>query len=293
MTQQPLIELCQHFRLLKLHITVQLKRDTHLPPFKGSLLHGWFGQSLARAAPQAYNVFFGEHANQQPKPYAILPSGDHKTEWRKGELYSFELTLFGDAVGLEQQVVSALTQGEQLGWGEHRSPIKLMSISSITSSGLKAGVHITNLADWLTIPQYHTNAEAAIEFITPVRLKHQDRLINTFIDDAPYWLNHILRRLKQLTTFWVADDPKLINSLYLAAQVSGDWQVTSSSYYEDWQRYSAKRQSLIPFGGVKGQVQFNGDIAPLVPWLAIGEQLQIGGKSTFGLGKYRLILPEH
>ncbi|MDA0129457.1 CRISPR system precrRNA processing endoribonuclease RAMP protein Cas6 [Vibrio sp. MarTm2] len=292
MTQHPLIELCQHFRLLKLHITVQLERDTHLPPFKGSLLHGWFGQSLARTEPQAYFVFFGEHANQQPKPYAITPSCDHKTEWRKGEFYSFELTLFGDAVGLDRQVINALTQGAKLGWGEQKTPINIMSISSLTPVGLKAGMHITNLADWLTIPYYQANAETAIEFITPVRLKHQDRLINTFVDDAPFWLNHILRRLKQLTTFWVADDPKLINTLYLAAQVSGDWQVTSSSYYEDWQRYSAKQQSLIPFGGVQGQVQFNGDIAPLVPWLAIGEQLQIGGKSTFGLGKYRLILPD-
>lgn len=291
MNESPLIHLCQHFKLLKLHITVQFERDTRLPAFKGSLLHGWLGHALQMTDPHAYHVFYGEHANQQPKPYALFPNDDHKTEWRKGELYRFEITLFGEATGLSQQVLDALILGRTHGWGANRVPIKLISVSSQTPYGRRAGIHTTYLSDYLPDITGEHVTETAIEFITPVRVKYHGQLLHTLVNDSPFWLNHILRRLKQLTTFWVCDDPELINALYQAAQVSSDWQVQSSSYFEDWQRYSSKHNKLLPFGGVKGQLQFSGHVNSLAPWLAIGEQLHIGGKSTFGLGKYQLILP--
>ena len=43
------------------------------------------------------------------------------------------------------------------------------------------------------------------------------------------------------------------------------------------------------FDGLKRQVSYFGEIAPALPWLQIGEKLNVGGKTTFGLGKYQLI----
>lgn len=38
-----------------------------------------------------------------------------------------------------------------------------------------------------------------------------------------------------------------------------------------------------------GQVSYLGEIANARPWLQLGEQLHIGGKTTFGLGHYTVI----
>jgi hypothetical protein len=59
--------------------------------------------------------------------------------------------------------------------------------------------------------------------------------------------------------------------------------ISAHAYFEDWQRYSKKEQVNLPFGGLKGQVSYCGDIAQALPLLTIGQHLHIGGKTTFGL----------
>jgi hypothetical protein len=65
--------------------------------------------------------------------------------------------------------------------------------------------------------------------------------------------------------------------------------INAHVYFEDWQGYSKKEQVNLPFGGLKGQVSYCGDIAQALPLLTISQHLHIGGKTTFGLGAYQLI----
>jgi hypothetical protein len=103
------------------------------------------------------------------------------------------------------------------------------------------------------------------------------------------WLNHILRRWRQLSTFWVVEDEALFAQLYNGRPRIGDHDINGHVYFEDWQRYSKKEQVNLPFGGLKGQISYCGDIAQALPLLTIGQHLHIGGKTIFGLGAYQLI----
>ena len=76
--------IAQQCDLLKLRIHIQLKKETILPAFKGSMLHGWLGHALKHVDDRAYHALYGEHDNQQPKPYIICPSEDHKTQYWSG-----------------------------------------------------------------------------------------------------------------------------------------------------------------------------------------------------------------
>ncbi len=43
------------------------------------------------------------------------------------------------------------------------------------------------------------------------------------------------------------------------------------------------------FGGLLGSISYEGDLAPFMPYLALGEWLHVGGKTSFGLGRYRIM----
>jgi hypothetical protein len=286
--------LISKFNLLKLTITIQFQQDAVLPAFKGSMLHGWFGHALKTADEHAFFICYGNHDNQQPKPYIICPSDDHKTHWRQGELYSFEISLFGEATKLVDKVFIATKIGEKLGFGSQRIPFKVLSIASNTPTGLKVGAEIFSLADALTHSHIdimsESESEVALTFITPTRIKHQGAICHHAIPDLNFVVNQILRRLTQISRFWVLDDQELIDSIYNHKPTIRPHQVTNHCYFEDWQRFSQKSREHLPFGGLKGQVSFFGNIGHVIPLLRIGEILHIGGKTTFGLGKYQLIV---
>nr|WP_279162681.1 CRISPR system precrRNA processing endoribonuclease RAMP protein Cas6 [Plesiomonas shigelloides] len=282
-----------NFKLLKLTITIQFQQDTQLPAFKGSMLHGWFGHALKAADEHAYLICYGEHENQQPKPYIICPSDDHKTEWRKGELYRFELSLFGEAIQLLDSLFAALKIGERLGFGPKRTPFQVLSIATQTPFGYRAGAMPSTLANMILQPAspqpLDIPSELAVTFITPARFKYQGLVCKTDIPNIHFLNQQILRRLIQLTRFWVMDEPELFDDLYAYQPNAYQQSMSCHCYFEDWQRFSLKRQEHLPFGGLKGQISFYGELAHFIPLLKVGELLHIGGKTTFGLGKYQLI----
>ncbi len=291
-------ELAGCFEYIKLQVTVQLQQATVLPDFKGSLLHGWFGHVLKAHDEHAYFVCYGEHDQQQPKPYMICPNADHKTDWKRGELIDFELCLFGSAVQLAPMVIQAIDAAQhipRLGLGCQRTAFTLLSIASYTPLGLVSGVHATRLSDWLkpqdiNIAIMH-DSEIAVNFITPVRMKYQGQIIKQQIPNLHFLVNQILRRFVQLSRFWAVDNPELFAMLYKECMrcLPAEADMQCHCYFEDWQRYSLKQQQQLPFGGLKGQVSFYGELHALLPLFKIGELLHIGGKTTFGLGSYQLI----
>lgn len=286
--------LTRQFPLLKLRVYIQFKQDTVLPAFKGSMLHGWFGHALKQADEHAYFICYGEHDNQQPKPYMITPNGDHKTQWHKNEIYDFEITLFGDATKLTDQLFLALKLGEKMGLGQKRTPFDVISICSVLPDRTQSGVQTFTLFDAIAakIPSKITldlNREMALQFITPLRIKHNGKIVKHNAPPLDFWLKQIQRRLIQLSRFWVLDEEELFKAITQQPPQLGAFTTTSHCYFEDWQRYSFKAQQSLPFGGLKGQVSFCGENSEALPLLIIGEQLHIGGKTTFGLGKYQLI----
>ncbi len=291
---QHLAELCSAFFVLKLQVTVQLQKDCTLPEFKGSMLHGWFGHALRAVDEKVYHVLFAQHAGQQPKPYAICPNLDHKTHWKSGELYDFEISLFGDAVNFAEVMISAIRHGERLGFGKARTPFKLLSLFSPTPQGTRVGIHITRLCDWL-IQQAERNTfspatEMAINFQTPVRVKYDGKIVTRPVAAPAFWIKHALRRLTQLSRFWALDNDVLCDEIYRQAMVHIPAESISHLQYEDWQRYSVRQKEFLPFGGLKGQLSIQGEIDYWIPIFKTAEVLRLGTKTTFGLGKIQVVV---
>lgn len=293
MISAALYNLAQQFKLLSLNVTVQLQADATLPSFKGSMLHGWFGHALKQASSRAFHICYGEHDQQQPKPYLICPSQDYKTQWKRNEIFEFKLCLFGDAIELTDDIFKALIMGEKNGLGPKRVPFKLVSIASHTPTGLKAGAHISNLLDWVDLREQNNpllkDKELAITLLTPLRLKLHGNIVKEPPVDPQFWVTSILRRLQLISRYWVIDSDELFQQITTDYKVAQQINISSHCYFEDWQRFSLKQAEQLPFGGLKGQIRFFGQTQLLQPLLLLGEQIHMGGKTTFGLGQYRLI----
>jgi hypothetical protein len=288
--QDALFSIAQQFKLLKLQCNVRFEQNTELPEFKGSMLHGWFGHALKSVDERAFFILYGEHDPQQPKPYAIYADDNSKTHYRINEHFSFTIVLFGAAVDLADSVVDACVSGSKLGFGKHKTPFELLSVCSLLPMKKSVGIESSYLAEWL--PRYEADyilsREIAIQCLSPIRLKEQGRLVSDF-PPLERIVNHLARRLAQLTRFWVADDQALLNDFYQGLHMPGNLQTIHHTYFEDWQRYSIKKSRNLPFGGIKGQVSYIGELDSVLPLLIIGQHLLLGGKTTFGLGRYELM----
>ena len=66
-------------------------------------------------------------------------------------------------------------------------------------------------------------------------------------------------------------------------------EITSHDlYWDDWSRYSGRQHTWMKFGGLLGEITYRGDLTPFLPWLALGEWMHVGGKTSFGLGRYEI-----
>ncbi|NOZ51787.1 MAG: CRISPR system precrRNA processing endoribonuclease RAMP protein Cas6 [Gammaproteobacteria bacterium] len=66
---------------------------------------------------------------------------------------------------------------------------------------------------------------------------------------------------------------------------------TSNTRWDDWSRpqHSDLQKEQMKFGGLLGTITYAGDLEPFIPYLALGEWIHIGGKTSFGLGKYNIV----
>ncbi|SUI56587.1 CRISPR system precrRNA processing endoribonuclease RAMP protein Cas6 [Shewanella baltica] len=285
-----LLDLAEQFEILHLRCNLILQADGVLPAFKGSLWHGWLGHAIKGLDEPLYQLLYGSHAEQQPKPYLIKAGADHKQQWRAGEMLEFDIILLGSACQLGQRLVSALLSGQRLGLGTNRIPFRIQSLTSVLPMRQTPGLHVARLIDWLMPMDVGLDCEIALQLHSPLRLKQNGNIIKSATPALPELIKQISRRMALLTLFWVNEDPCLQAALFKTLPILGDYQSDGSHvWFEDWQRFSTRQHEQLPFGGLKGQLCYRGDLSAAIPWLQLGELLHMGGKTTFGLGQYRLI----
>ena len=54
---------------------------------------------------------------------------------------------------------------------------------------------------------------------------------------------------------------------------------------EQLNRYSNRLREKMDFSGLLGELEFEGDLTPFVPWLFAAQILHIGRNTTFGMGR--------
>ena len=278
----------------------RLRAETllRLPPYKGSAFHGAFGHALKRISPFYYQeIFEPDNDGAKPKPFVLLPPLEIEEQYPVGQLFTCELTLFGKAEQFFPICHAALEfLGREMGLGQNRGKFSVEGVEracplqSNASSAESGSLSCLGIAETCAIPII--NDCLTIHLPTRLRLKADGHLLSC-APEFDLFLARLLGRINTLSSLYGGGkmvEPELRDQLITLAQecIRLDPAGTDACW-RDLPRFSGRQQQWMKFGGLLGSVSWQGtadDFRPFLPYLAIGEWIHVGGKSSFGLGKY-------
>ncbi|MCW5204122.1 CRISPR system precrRNA processing endoribonuclease RAMP protein Cas6 [Desulfobulbus sp. US4] len=278
----------------------RLRAETplRLPPYKGSALHGAFGHALKRISPFYYQQIC-EPGNDgaKPKPFVLLPPLEIEEQYPVGHLFTCELTLFGKAELFFPICHAALEfLGREMGLGHDRGKFSVEGVEQACPFGADGfstdvqSLTCQDIAESCSVPII--NDCLTIHLPTRLRLKSDGHLLSQ-APEFDLFLVRLLGRINTLSSLYGGGrmvEPELREQLITLARerIRLD-PIGTDACWRELPRFSGRQQQWMKFGGLLGSVTWQGaaeDFRPFLPYLAVGEWIHVGGKSSFGLGKY-------
>ncbi|MBA2682859.1 MAG: CRISPR system precrRNA processing endoribonuclease RAMP protein Cas6 [Ktedonobacteraceae bacterium] len=247
-----------------------------------------------------------------PRPYTILPPLDGARVYEPGERFSFGMTLMGDIVQLLPYILLSISPLEAEGLG-HRLPQNggqrgHFSVEQVEVyhpwSGQRAilyqsgdtfpnrPVASVTIQDCLQRAEQLDAERITLEFITPMRIIDREHLVKQPL--LRPLLQRLLERYLALERHY--GNPTLTLSKeerdILLQQAEATTCSANATHWQELTSYSNRQKRATPISGLQGRATFTGPLAPLLPFLTIGELIHVGKNAVKGNGHYR-ILTEH
>ena len=295
MSLDTLFSLCRKIDLLCLECRVVMDAAGSLDEQAGSLLHGSLGWAMKEAAPRLWQDAYGPLEQGAVRPLSLHPPHPG-SQWQQGESLTFGLTLFNTLARDVEGIKSSLQRMGERGWGQQRIGFTLQEVTQRTPLGTRL-IWSHQAPDHLSAPLATTLEEAILAAAalcseaTPalVQLHARTRLhikeAGNPVTTAPSALllgRTLCRRLLALVGPHSEHERQAVQS-YLNGleQITLCWDHTQSAPLT---RYSARQRQHHSIEGLRGRWAYQGDIQRLIPWLALGEWIQLGNKTSFGYG---------
>lgn len=244
-----------------------------------------------------------------PRPYVIVPPLDAPGRYGAGELFSFGVTLIGTIVQYLPYILLSLPRLEASGLGhflqENKGQRGLFRVETVEAlhpfnatretlyaegrTQINASATSIQPEEWIRYTAQLDQARITLRFMTPLRLVDREHLVKQISFRA--FIHRLLERYlalerhygnPQMNITW--EEKEAFLSL-AEAVVCVDDQTT----WVDVISHSNRRQRTTPIGGLLGEATFEGQLAPFLELLAIGELIHVGKNAVKGNGKYALV----
>ncbi len=253
---------------------------------------------LGKRINESANQRMGEWANGRMGESANGRMGE-SANWRMGESANGRIgeSAKGRVGESAKGRVGELAKGRQ-GGGRRRGTFVIREIAAVNSlSGerqpvLRQGDTMVSMPD-LPITNEQVLARAAqlprdrltLTFKTPTRIIEQRKLLHrpTF---RPL-VQRLHRRLRDLTRQFTAT-PWEFDFRQVMAQAEAVQVVEDHTRWVELDSFSTRLEASTPMGGFVGQVTFEGDLEPFLPWLVWGEIVHVGKDAVKGNGWMRM-----
>jgi len=232
---------------------------------------------------------------------------ESRTVLRAGESLRFGLLLMGRATESLPYVVFAVSEMARRGLGTARAPFALDEVAVLSEQGaaqtiysgkagrLQAPAGATrNLAGLVCARLAQLSVKAAasavikVRFITPTRIRvDSDLQAET---DFVLLVRNLMRRISMLAAVH-GSAPLELDYRGLLERAARIETRAARLRWHDWERYSNRQQTKMKLGGFTGEVEYVGEgLREFLPLLAAGELLHVGTGTSFGLGKYEIVV---
>ena len=150
---------------------------------------------------------------------------------------------------------------------------------------------VHNLDNALSFDDIRREAESlptnqlTVRLLTPTRVTHEGQIT----DKLPFHVfwRRLIGRISALAYFHCGESLEM-DFKGLIEKATTVETTNSTLRWKDWTRYSSRQNRKMKLGGLIGSVDYAGDLAVFIPFVALGAFLHVGKNATFGLGKYRL-----
>jgi hypothetical protein len=289
-----------------------------LPVFKGSAFRGCFGQALKQEVCTfrkgqceickhkyvcCFSLLFnsyekneskiGRELTKQPHPYLIVPFTDSRTHYNKPDRFGFELTLIGSATNCIDQILNCFKRMGENGIGVGRKQFKPVDIEFLNSKleyeslSLFGQPYRIGLKD---MPEVKDVDSLKIKLETPLRLS-KDSKPSFDIPKFKHLIDNLITRITALSVMYCDAD---IRSEIKESLLSGASQVELTMIDKqliEQTRFSGTQKAKMQFDGIVGTMKIQGnDLSKWIPLLLLGSYLHVGSTTTFGLGKYSVVI---
>lgn len=299
-----------------------------MPAFnKGNVIRGGFGSTFKRivchpncVAPEicdlrfvcpytaVFNPFVPEGSEKIsknrdiPRPFVIKPPLETKETYLPGERLSFDLVVVGKPKDYLPYFIVTFKELSHTGLGRSRTPCELVSVEAVSSEREITPVYSSddNLvrppsrdirwSDLLGPPSANGNGtgklgKIKLRFLTPTTLKVDGRVVQ-----KPGF-GEIIKRLRDringLSYFYCGQGLE-IDFKAFGKEAETVKTVRDSTRWVDSSRYSRRRDVSHDLSGFVGEVVFEGELGPFIPYLRLGEYLHVGKNAVFGNGWFQI-----
>jgi len=299
----------------RVRLELEAAETIRLPEFDGSLVRGALGAALRQVscttgAPTCagcpeipvcpYGYGFETPVPEDSPDRALGPFVPHPfalgveaaDTLAPGDRFALELALVGRGRFHLASFVEAVRWLSRRGLAGGRGRFALSRVDDLAPAGPRAvllpehPVFLAEPTDW-TLETLARTAPARLTLFTrsPLRLLAKGKPVEDL--DLPALLRALFRRIGALARYHCGFEPQVDYRALLerAAEVR---VVERRLVWRELARYSHRQKRRMVLGGLEGSLAFEGDLAPFLPWLALGELVQVGKGTSFGLGRYRL-----
>jgi len=279
----PLLSL-QSLHWQEVKLIYEVCRSGVLPSLKGSAWRGMFGHLLRDCAPDLYDQIFeckvpADHPMarryaQAPNPYVVfVPS--HRKRFEKGERFQVRLTLVGKAVEALPNLILLIQNMGGMGMGKEKLPLSLISV-------------LPEPSDPMEVPQADTFG-ARILFESPIQLKFK----STHTQGHPLPFSVLVHRLAErchLLAHFHAGAP-FQDRFEEVRDRAANVKLTGSAIRPITQsRFSRRTERKSHMKGWVGHVDYADIPRELFPLLYLGAHLHLGKGTTWGMGKFKVLI---
>jgi hypothetical protein len=316
-----------HFALHHYRFHLEPKVPLQLPAYnKGNVIRGGFGGTfrgivchancrepetceLRNVCPYTavFQPFVPEDSEKIsknrdiPRPFIIKPPLETKETYLPGERLSFDVVLVGKIKDYLPYFIVTFKELSQAGLGWQRSPLELCAVGHVSSDGVEVPVYTRennlvqppstsiSLADLCASLSSNNGTDnitrITLRFLTPTMLK-ADGVQARRPSFGPL-AKRLRDRINALSYFYCG------NGLDIDFKAFGEHAekiktVADSTRWVESSRYSRRREVTHDLSGFVGEVSFEGNLAPFIPFLKLGEYVHVGKNAVFGNGWYRI-----
>ena len=227
--------------------------------------------------------------------FVIVPSSIRHGHYKGGDLFSFEVRLFGNiamqASGLIESFAALGKAGLRLDAGK----FALERVCASDAGGSATEVwHASGWAQFSNIPrldlgwwlegQPQSCHSLEMGFSTPARLLTRGSPM--FNPDLEQLFPFVLRRITAMLYIHCGIELDPVE-LEFVPDIK-EWRcVNNKLYWYDWRQLRSEEGRAKPLGGVCGTLQIEGDIAcPPLSVIQLGSLLNLGKNAAYGAGEY-------